>query len=146
MSWDEPRGRAFRDACIVVGGSGTNRRRQWQRHDVVRALYTLSEGEPGVVVDVADLLSATGMPQGQVLNAVDSLEQDGALRTWNGDCVALLPRGIALHEQRAMRPYRAVGGASELALQGKPGLVATVPVAADVVERHAGAQESKGPR
>ena len=128
LTWDEPRGKAFRDACIQTGGSSsTARRRQWMRHDVMRALYSLCDGKVDVVIDVADLLSASGMSQGQVFNAIDSLEQEGALRSFNGDCVMLLEKGIALHEQRAMRPYRAVGDEAELARRGKPGLVATVP-------------------
>lgn len=123
--WDEPRGRAFRDACIVIGGSSAARARQWQRHDVLRALYALAGGKADVVVDLEDILSASGMPEGQVMNSINSLEQEGAVQSFNGDCVALLARGITLHERRATRPYRQAF--ADLGARGGPGLVATVP-------------------
>lgn len=127
--WDEPRGRAFRDACIVIGGSTAARARQWLRHDVLRAIYALAGGKAEAVVDVEEIMSASGMPEGQVMNAVNSLEQEGAVKSFNGDCVALLPKGITLHERRATRPYRQAF--TDLNGRSGPGLVATVPSTED---------------
>jgi hypothetical protein len=102
---------------------------QWQRHDVVRALHALARGREGVVVDLDDLLAATGMPDGQVYNALDRLEQDGAVRSFNGHCVMLLRKGLDAFEQEATKPYRMLSAVSSPPASGRPGLVATAPVA-----------------
>jgi hypothetical protein len=88
------------------------RQMQWQRHDVVRALYAIARGKEGVVVDLDDLLSATGMPDAQVYNALDRLEQDGAVQSFNGHCVTLLRKGIDAFERAATKPYRVMSAAT----------------------------------
>ncbi|MCK6591751.1 MAG: hypothetical protein L6Q76_29710 [Polyangiaceae bacterium] len=118
-------GRAYLRAG-APGGSGRARQMQWQRHDVVRALHALARGREGVVVDVGDLLAATGMPDGQVYNALDRLEQDGAVQSFNGHCVMLLRRGIDAFEREAMKPYRRMGAVTSPP-SSRPGLAATAP-------------------
>lgn len=120
-------GRAYLRAGALTG-SGRARQMQWQRHDVVRALHALAKGKEGVVVDVGDLLAATGMPDGQVYNALDRLEQDGAVRSFNGHCVMLLQKGIDAFEREAMKPYRRMSAASSPPSSVRPGLAATAPV------------------
>jgi hypothetical protein len=130
LNWDEPRSRALRDAYVVSGGAAQSRKRRWQRHDVLSALYRLADGKADAVVDLADLVAAARMPQGQVYNAIDSLEQDGAVRSFNGNCVMLLAGGVSMAEGAMTKPYRAVGDLSSLVARGRPGLVATMPGAA----------------
>jgi hypothetical protein len=124
IDWEEPVA-ALRRAYLRAGeGRGGARSRQaaWQRHDVVRAIYSIANGEDGAVVDLHDLLSATELPQGQVYNALDHLEQDGAIRTFNGNCVMLLKKGIDAYEQAATKPYRMMPTPGI-----RPGLAATAP-------------------
>jgi hypothetical protein len=113
-------------ASLERVGRTRARQMQWQRHDVVRALHALAQGREGVVVDLDDLLAATGMPDAQVYNALDRLEQDGAVRSFNGHCVMLLREGIDAFEQEATRPYRMVRAADSPRPQasGRPGLAA----------------------
>ncbi|HZF48275.1 MAG TPA: hypothetical protein VE093_06480 [Polyangiaceae bacterium] len=134
VNWAElDGGAAARGRAYLRAGMAPARERarqiQWQCHDIVSALYGITTGKEGVVVDVDDLLSATGMPDGQVYNALDRLEQDGAVRTFNGHCVMLLQKGIDAFEQAATKPYRRMSGPSSPPASGRPGLVATAPVA-----------------
>ena len=125
MNWDEP-GAALRSAYLRAGAralGGRGRQIEWQRHDVARAIYTIAGGKDGAVVDLGDLLSATELDDGQVYNALDRLEQDGAIRIFNGNCVMLLREGIDAYERSACRPYRML----ERTSRGGPGLAATVP-------------------
>jgi hypothetical protein len=131
IDWEEPAA-ALRRAYLRAGdGDGRrgarSRQAAWQRHDVVRAIYSIAKGEDGVVVDLHDLLSATDLPQGQVYNALDHLEQDGVLRTFNGNCVMLLQKGIDAYEQAATKPYRMI---VQNTPGVRPGLSATAPTGA----------------
>lgn len=128
VNWAELDGGALRGrAYLRMGASGPRgREKLWQQHDVVSALYAIARGREGQVVDVDDLLSATGMAEGQVYNALDRLEQDGAIRSFNGHCVMLLQKGIEAFERAATKPYRMMSAGSPPA-SARPGLAATAP-------------------
>jgi hypothetical protein len=114
------------------GGYGAGSREQaWRRHDALRALYRAAEGREGVIIDFEDLISAADMPQEHIYNALDELEREGAVKTFNGNCVTLLRQGLEAYERssittRPCRPSPSISRAAALGRAG-PGLAATAP-------------------
>jgi hypothetical protein len=129
MNWQEdgPALSLPRALPSASGGFITKRMRAERHHrDVVRAIYTIAKGRDGAVVDLDDLLGATDLSDEKVFNVLDRLEQDGAIQTFNGNCVMLLQKGIEAYERSSASPELVL---RRPGLSDRPGLVATSPAA-----------------
>lgn len=127
QNWNELRARGLGQAYIDAGFGTKSRRTAWQRRDVLRALYELAGGKAGVVLDLADVMTAADVSQEQVFNALDYLEQEGMLTAFNGNCVTLLPKGITSHMEEGLKPYRMVPVTALEAGRRGPGLARALP-------------------
>ncbi len=97
----------------------------WQKHDVMRALYSLAGGREHAAIDLDDLMNSIELQPGRVYNTLDRLEQEGWIRSFNGSCVELLSAGIAAVERGTTKPYKMIELDTNLKNSApKPGLAA----------------------
>lgn len=124
---EDTRGRRRAYLQMEHKGGRALRSLSWQKHDVMQALYALAKGREFTLIDLDDLMNSIELPPGRVYNALDRLEQEGWLRSFNGSCVELLSPGIAAVERAMTKPYRLIDMTShsnKLERAPRPGLAA----------------------